>query len=136
MQALEADAREVLRNWGTLTTEVAPRAAPILLLARTAAATDPEMGILLEDVDQARLTRMEQNARTLYDRGELREGVTLEEARDVLWLFSSPELYELLVLKRGWPLERHGRLVAEGMIAALLPSTLDRHGASGSPPTR
>jgi len=66
---------------------------------------------------------MEQNAPTLYDRGELREGVTLEEARDVLWLFSSPELYELLVLKRGWPLERHGRLVAEGMIAALLPST-------------
>jgi AcrR family transcriptional regulator len=123
MQAREADPRTVLRHWGRLTSEVAPRAAPILLLARTAAATDPEMGMLLKDLDQARLTRMEQNARTLYERGDLREAVTLEQARDVLWLYSSPELYELLVLRRGWPLERYGRFVAEGMIAALLSST-------------
>ncbi len=121
MQGLEADPRRVIENWGTLTTEVAPRTAPILLLIRTAAATDPEMAALLQEVDDARLGRMEHNAQRLYDRGELREGVSLERARDILWTYSSPELYELLVLHRGWPLERYGRFVAEGMIAALLP---------------
>ncbi len=120
MRSLEADPRKVLHNWGTLATEVAPRAAPILLLIRTAAATDPEMAALLEEVDQARLTRMENNARDLYDRGDLREGVTLELARDVLWTYSSAELYDLLVLRRRWPLERYGSFIAEGMIAALL----------------
>jgi AcrR family transcriptional regulator len=121
MQTLEADARQVIRNWGALSAEVAPRVAPILLLLRTAAATDSEMGTLLQEVDDARLERMEHNARRLHDRGNLREGVTLGQARDVLWTCSSPELYDLLVLRRGWGLDRYGRFIAEAMIASLLP---------------
>jgi AcrR family transcriptional regulator len=123
MQALEADPTRIIQSWGTLMTEVAPRTSPILLLIRNAAATDLEMAALLEEVDQARLTRMEHNARTLYNGGHLRDGVTLEQARDVLWLYSSPELYELLMLRRGWPVERYARFAAEGMIAAVLAPT-------------
>ena len=121
MSSLEPDPRNVIRNWGVLTTEVAPRSAPILLLVRTAAATDPEMAALLEETNQARLARMAHNARQLRSRGELRDGVTIEQARDVMYAYSSPELYEILVLRQGWLLERYGRFVAEGMIAALLP---------------
>jgi len=121
MQTLEADARQVIRNWGALSAEVAPRVAPILLLLRTAAATDSEMGTLLQEVDDARLERMEHNARRLHDRGNLREGMPLGQARDVLWTYSSPELYDLLVLRRGWGLDRYGRFIAEAMIASLLP---------------
>jgi AcrR family transcriptional regulator len=121
MQEAEADPSRVIENWGTLTMEVAPRVAPILLLIRTAAAADAEMAALQQDVEHARLTRMADNARHLYDRGYLREGMTLEQARDVLWTYSSPELYDLLVLRRGWPLGRYGRFIVEGIIAALLP---------------
>ena len=59
------------------------------------------MASVLHEVDQTRLTRMEHNARGLVERGFLRHGVTLEQARDVLWTYSSAELYELLVLRRG-----------------------------------
>jgi AcrR family transcriptional regulator len=121
MQALEADPRKVIENWGKLSAEVSPHAAPILLLLRTAAATDSEMATLLQEADQARLARMEHNARRLFDHGDLRENVTLEQARDVMWTYSSPDLYELLVLRRGWALERYGRFIADAMIAALLP---------------
>ena len=121
MRLAEPDPEAVIRNWGALTTDVAPRAAPILLLIRAAAATDPEMAALHEEAEAARLERMEHNARHLHEHSHLREGVTLEQARDVLWTYSSPELYELLVLHRGWPLDRYGRFVAEGIIAALLP---------------
>jgi AcrR family transcriptional regulator len=130
MRTLERDPSKVMRRWGTFTTEVAPLAAPIGLLVRTAAATDPEMAALLEELDHARLVRMEHNARQLFERGDFREGVTLEHARDVLWTYSSPELYELLVLRQGWPLERYGQFVAEGMIAALLPRRGDRTDAA------
>jgi AcrR family transcriptional regulator len=123
MRALETDARKVIQNWGTLTTEVAPRVAPILLLIRTAAATDPEMEDLRQKVVQAHLDRMEVNARHLFERGDLRHGVSLAEARDIMWVYSSPELYELLVLRQHWPLERYGQFVAEGLVAALLPPT-------------
>jgi hypothetical protein len=50
-----------------------------------------------------------------------REGLSLAQARDVMWLYSSPEVYELLVLRQHWPLERFGRFVAESLVAALLP---------------
>ena len=121
MRTHETDPYRVMERWGMFTTEVAPVAAPIALLIRTAAATDPEMARLLEELDQARLVRMEHNARQLLERGDFREGVTLDHARDVLWAYSSPELYELLVLRQRWPLERYGQFVADGMIAALLP---------------
>ena len=60
-------------------------------------------------------------ARTLHERGDLREGITLEQARDVLWTISPPELYELLVLRRGWSVDRFVAFQAERSIAALLP---------------
>ena len=121
MQAAERDSRAVIRNWTRLGTEVAPRTAPIVLLIRDAAGMDPEMAGLLAEVDESRLRRMEENARTLYERGDFREGITLEEARDILWSISSPELYELLVLRRGWSADRFAAFQADQMIAALLP---------------
>jgi hypothetical protein len=41
-------------------------------------------------------------------------------AADVMWTYSSPELYELLVLRRKWTPARYGRFVADAMIAELL----------------
>ena len=72
MQASENDPRTIIRGWGVLTMEVAPRVAPVLLLVREAAASDPELARLQEEMDAARLTRMTHNARTLLKGGHLR----------------------------------------------------------------
>lgn len=123
LQEAEPDARRIIEGWGAFTTEVAPRVAPILLLVRTAAATDPELAALLAELDAGRHRRMTDNARRLHRTGQLGRGVTVAFAADVLWTFSSPELYELLVLRRGMPLGEYGRFVAHAMVAALLPSS-------------
>ncbi len=60
------------------------------------------------------------NARGLSHAGHLRPGITAAQAADILWTYSSPELYELLVLRRGWTAERYGRFAAHAMTAALL----------------
>jgi hypothetical protein len=75
---------------------------------------------LLDEMDADRLRRMTDNARRLRDAGHLRPGITLEEAADVLWTYSSAELYELLVLRRGWSAKRYGRFVGRAMTKALL----------------
>jgi AcrR family transcriptional regulator len=121
LQIREPDPRQIIRGWGKLTMEVAPRIAPILLLLRSAAATDPEMAGLRAEMDTGRLSRMTQNASNLAKGGHLRDDITVEQAGEVLWTYSSPELYELLVLGRGWPTERYGTFIADAMIAALLP---------------
>jgi AcrR family transcriptional regulator len=129
MRTLERDPYRIMQRWGTFVTEVAPLAVPIFLLMQTAAATDAEMAALLEELNRVKLVRMEHNARQMFERGDFREGITLEHARDVLWAYSSAELYGLLVLRQGWPLERYGQFVAEGMTAALLPRPKEREGS-------
>jgi AcrR family transcriptional regulator len=119
MQSAVSDPREIIRSWGELTTEVAPEVAPILLLVRSAAATDPDMSRLLAHTDHQRLERMRHNARAL--KGHLRPGVTQAVAAEIMWTYSSPDLYDLLVGRRGWSLARYGRFVTESMLGALLP---------------
>lgn len=121
MRAHEHDPHTIMRKWGRLTAEVASVVSPIRLLMRSAAVNDPEMAALLADSDEERLGRMRDHAAFLKERGYLRHGVTVAEATDVLWTCSSVELYELLVLRRGWSLRRFSRFVANFMITALLP---------------
>jgi AcrR family transcriptional regulator len=119
----EDDPRAIIRGWGALTAEVAPRVAPILLLIRDAAAADPEMATLQTEMDGQRLERMTHNARNLADAGHLRRDITVDNAGEILWTYSSPQLYELLVVFRHWPLQRYSAFVADAIAAALLPDT-------------
>jgi hypothetical protein len=48
VQARERDPRKIIQAWGAFVTEIAPRAAPILLLVRAAASTDAEIQSLLQ----------------------------------------------------------------------------------------
>lgn len=120
MRAHETDPKTIMRKWGLLTTEVASVVTPIRLLMRSAAVTDPDMAELLKDSDAERLTRMRHHARFLAERGYLRDGVTVAEATDILWTCSSVEIYELLVLQRGWSPGRFARFIADLMIASLV----------------
>ncbi len=122
MSAREKDPREILRRWGTLASEVSPIVSPMVLLLREAAAAagDPELASLLEEIDAQRLARMRHNAKVLADRGFLRRGVSVEHAADLMWTLTAPQLYELLVVQRGWAAARFGAFVADTMIAALL----------------
>ncbi|MDQ2664906.1 MAG: TetR/AcrR family transcriptional regulator [Gemmatimonadota bacterium] len=115
-----SDPRKLVARWGQLTAEVAPLVSPILLLVRDAAAAHPEMAALHAKLDDDRRRRMKVNATHLRDTGHIRAGVTLSEAVDVLWTYSSPDLYDLLVVRRGWSAVRYGRFVGDAIAAALL----------------
>jgi hypothetical protein len=72
---------------------------------------------------------MTSNARNLAEAGHLRHDITAEHAGEVMWTYSSAELYELLVLNRRWPLRRYSAFITEAMIAALLPPAPPAHQA-------
>lgn len=129
LSSTETDPVRVLRGWGMFTTEVSPEVSPILLLVRGAAATDPEMAALLAEIEAQHRARMRHNARRLQTRGWLRPGIGVARATDILWTYSSAELYELLVIKSGWPIRRYGEFVGEALVAALLPHPGEREAA-------
>ena len=122
ISAGEPDPRRRLRAFGAFVAEVTPRVAPLMLLVRDAAGGDGELAAVWEQMLAERLSRMSAHAAQLAADGHLRNGVTVEEARDVFWLYSAPELYDLMVQRRGWTPQRFGAWVGEAYVAALLPA--------------
>ena len=57
-------------------------------------------------------------AQDLHATGSLR--VSVDDARDILFTYVSTEVFELLVLERGWSVERYGTFVSDGLVNALV----------------
>lgn len=113
------DLDALLRGWGRLSAEVAPRVAPILLAVQVAAAHDPELAKLARELEADRRTRMADNARRLADAGHLPAGMSVVHATDILWTYSSPQLYDLLVRQSGWNLQQFAAFISDGMATHL-----------------
>lgn len=120
ISAQERDARALLWHWSRFTIEVAPVVSPVMLLVRAAADIDAEGRVLLEEMNEQRLERMTHNARRLLACDGLRSDLRLADARDVLFTYTAPELYEVLVLYRRWSLRRYADFVYHGMCGQLL----------------
>jgi AcrR family transcriptional regulator len=121
MRERETDPKAIMRNWGALASEVSSAVSPIMRLVRAAAVSDPEMAALLRAANDTRQERARHHARFLKQRGYLRQGISLAQATDILWTCTADELYDLLVVQRGWSLPRYARFLADYMIATLLP---------------
>jgi AcrR family transcriptional regulator len=117
----EPDAHQKLSMYGEHLAESAPRHAPLQLLTRSAAASDKGAAKAWDAMQAERLRGMTEFARHLYESKALRAGMSLDEARDIIWTLQSAEMYDLLVIQRGWAPKRYGRWVAETMASALLP---------------
>jgi AcrR family transcriptional regulator len=116
----EPAGREKLAIYGREYAVRAERSVPVQLLVRDAAAADAGAAGVLEQLKTERLTGMTAFADHLHQSKVLRTGVSAADARDVLWLFTSPEVYEQLVLERGWSPARFGTWMTQQLAAALL----------------
>ncbi|MDP7737362.1 TetR/AcrR family transcriptional regulator [Mycobacterium paragordonae] len=95
-----------------------PRSAPVQLLARDGAASSADAAAVWKQIRDETLTAMKMFAADLGKTGQLR--VSAAVARDVLWTYHAPELYELLVLERGWSAARYGEFITAALTDALL----------------
>lgn len=136
LQTTEPDPREIMRGLGRLATEVAPRGTPIMLLVGEAAAVDPAMAALQAELDDQRLERMTHNARNFAGAGHLCRELGVDEAAVIMWMLTSPGLYELLVMRRGWSIERFGAFVTAALTSMLLPPADERPAAPPAPTVR
>ena len=121
----EPDPREKLRLFAEHMSESMPRAAPVFLLAKAAAASEPEIRKLFDQWRGGQLSGLENLAGHFETGGHLKVGLTKRKARDLLWTINSTEVYELLVLERGWSVEEYRDFLAASMIDALVDGSGD-----------
>lgn len=115
----EPDVRAKLRLYAAGAAARAERSARVQLALRDGATVDPAVDHLWQELQAQRLTGMTMLGHHLVDTGQLRAGIEVDEARDVLWTCISVEVYDLLVLQRGWSRDAYAEWLARALIASL-----------------
>ena len=97
------------------------RSAKVQILIRDGRHVDDSLAPVWATLNEEGLVGMTMLGRHLLDTGQLRDGIDLDEVRDVLWNYLAIDTYERLVLSRGWPLERYSRWLAHAIAGAICP---------------
>ncbi len=117
----EPDPRRQVALYAATQPGIHRRAGPLLRALRDAAGTDRELRKLWDEMEAWRLEGQGRMAGMLAERGVLRRGLSVEEARDVVWTLCSLAVHDLLVLERGWSYERYEAWLADALVRELLP---------------
>jgi AcrR family transcriptional regulator len=113
----ERDPRRQIRIFAEEMTAIGARVVPLFLMMRAAAAGDPDVAAAWQR--SAGLRRDTARAVVRALRG-LRGGLDREHAIDLVWAIGSPEIYDLLVLQRGWTPGECADWVTDAIGSALL----------------
>ena len=97
------------------------RSAKVQILIRDGRHVDDSLAPVWATLNEEGLVGMTMLGRHLLDTGQLRDGIGLDEVRDVLWNYLAIDTYERLVLSRGWPLEKYSHWLAHAIADAICP---------------
>jgi hypothetical protein len=116
----EPDARVILHSYAGMVRRTGARVAALNLVIEAAEGLDAGARALAEEGRRQRLTGMRDLAGELARRNALPDGMTVEEAADVLWLFNDARAYHRLVIERGWTPDRFQEWLADSLLALLI----------------
>ncbi len=117
----EPDPQRKIALYAAAVRAIQPRIAPLFQVLREAARAEPELAALWTEIAERRAANMRRFVADVATAGELRPGVTVEEAADLVWATNAPEFYLLLVEERGWSLERFEHWLSDVWTRLLLP---------------
>jgi AcrR family transcriptional regulator len=117
----DTDQKRQLGMFAKGITEVMSRAAPVFEIMRGAAKLEPEIAELIQNMFEERLQNMTRFVGSVAANGPLRDRLDEAEAGEVVWAMTSPELFQLLTVDRGWTTEKYTQWLADTLTMLLLP---------------
>jgi AcrR family transcriptional regulator len=120
VQAIQAapDARSKIAIYAAAITAIAPRLALVLAIIQQAVPDEPELAALWTEIAERRAANMRRFVTNLATVAPLR--LDPDEAADIVWATNATELYQLLVVQRGWAPHRYERFLADTWSRLLL----------------
>ena len=116
----EGDSDGLLRRFASRIRSALERQADLFEVVWQAAASEPEIGALEQRASLSRWEDVRQVGQGLADLGVLRPGLDVDGAADVIWALASPQVYRLLVARRGWTPERWEAWLLDSLRGQLL----------------
>ena len=123
MQAVrdEPDLRRKIAMFVAGLAQRQARSAGVQILIRDGRHVDDSLVPFWAKLTDEGLAGMTMLGRNLLETGQLRDGIDLDEVRDVLWNYLSIDHYERLVRTQRWSLERYSRWLAHAITSAICP---------------
>ena len=96
------------------------RIAPLIEVIRNAASADPDIEVLWSRIQRDFYDNQRAIVERLHQRKALRRGLDVTRAADILWTLNHPNVWQLLVVERGWTPDRFEKWFADTAVAQLL----------------
>jgi AcrR family transcriptional regulator len=89
-------------------------------LLRHASGFSPALRKMEQEFERLRYDMQARRVELLFESGKARPGLSLEESRRVLWMFTSRDIYRMLVHEGGWTPDHYQRWLAQTLVEALV----------------
>jgi AcrR family transcriptional regulator len=76
-------------------------------LLRHASGFSPALRKMEQEFEKIRYDMQKQRLRLLFDAGRARKGLSFDEARRIMWMYTSRDVYRMLVHEGGWTPQRY-----------------------------
>jgi AcrR family transcriptional regulator len=117
----ETDQRRQVQMFASGMSAQLERLRPLDDILRSAAAVDPDARALRDDLQRRqRRAAMTQVVTWIAANGELRDGMPISQATDIVWTLTSPEVHQLLREQCGWPSEQYAEWLRATLESSLL----------------
>lgn len=115
--------RDCLAYYAQMSREIVQRVGPLLSVAMAEASSgDREIRRFVTTVERERAIGTRNIATHIQEHFGLRPPLTLDEAADILWTLTAPEVADRLVRRRHWTLKQYEEWLAGAMADAVLPA--------------
>lgn len=89
-------------------------------LLRRASGFSPALRKMEDEFERLRYERQAARLELLFASGKARPGLVLEEARRILWMYTSRDVYRMLVHDGGWTAKRYQQWLSRTLVEALV----------------
>lgn len=89
-------------------------------LMRGASAFSPALRKLEQEFENIRFEMQEERVELLFAQEKQRSGLGLQDARRILWMYTSRDIYRMLVHEGGWTPEQYQQWLSETLVNALV----------------
>jgi AcrR family transcriptional regulator len=115
------DLADFLSAVALVLSEAQARSAGVLLAAYEAAATDPDIQLLILDREAQRERTTDWIVDGVVKRAGLRSGLDRAGAVDTVWMLMDPVVFSRLTRHRGWSPDRYASWFADSVTRLLMP---------------
>lgn len=116
----ETSPKKCLEITAKLAREIYDAERELVDILRGASGVSSEFKELEQERENRRYERQGEYVKKLMNEKLLAKGITLQNARDILWTLTSRELYRMMVMQRGWSSDEYEKWLAELLAKSLL----------------